>query len=134
MTAKKIFLGLILGLLALQFIGVGLAKTLLPFFGVHMFVDNMAHLGYSRLGTFGVGLLDLLGGVGLLVPRLRGYAAGGLLLVLHGAIGAHIAAHDPAANIVGGAGLSAVLLTLVLVLDRPFIIRDRRTTAAGPAL
>ncbi len=126
MKLKKIILYALVGLLALQFTFIGLAKTALPFFGFDMFVNNMAALNYNRGWTFAVGLVDLLGGLGLLVPRLRGYAALGLIFLLHGAIGSHFTHNDPPANIVGGAAMSIVLLVLVLMLDKPFAITDKR--------
>ncbi len=104
----KIFKTVLIVLFGLQFIGIGIMKVVMPFFGVNMFLDNMAHLGYSHTGTIIVGLVDLIGGIALFIPKFRGYALVGLSLLLAGAIGAHITAGDGADKILGGAGFCLV--------------------------
>lgn len=121
----KIVKNILIGLLALQFIGIGVMKVIMPLFGVDMFVKNMADLNYNYTWTILIGLADLIGGIGLLFKKYRGYAAIALLFLLHGAIGSHVTHNDPLATTVGGAGLAMVLLVLLLILDKPFTIIDK---------
>ncbi len=121
----KIVKNILIGLLALQFIGIGVMKVIMPLFGVNMFVENMAGLNYNYTWTILIGLFDLLGGIGLLFPKYRGYAALGLIFLLHGAVGSHITHNDPIGTTAGGAGLAMVLLVVLLVLDKPFGIIDK---------
>jgi hypothetical protein len=43
----KIVKNILIGLLALQFIGIGVMKVIMPLFGVDIFVKNMSGLNYS---------------------------------------------------------------------------------------
>jgi hypothetical protein len=92
-------------------------------------VDNMAGLNYSYAWTLFIGSLDLLGGIGLIFSKYRGYAACGLLFLLHGAVGSHITHNDPIGTTVGGAGFAMVLLVVLLVLDKPFNVTDKVRTS-----
>jgi putative oxidoreductase len=121
----KIIKNILIGLLALQFIAIGLMKVVMPLFGVNMFVENMATLNYNYTWTIIIGLVDLFGGIGLIFKKYRGYAAISLLFLLHGAIGSHITHNDPLATTIGGAGVSMVLLIIVLLLDKPFGLIDK---------
>ncbi len=121
----KIVKNILIGLLALQFIGIGVMKVVMPLFGVDIFVKNMAGLNYSYTWTILIGLIDLFGGIGLIFKKYRGYAAIALLFLLHGAVGSHITHNDPLATTVGGAGLSMILLVVVLILDKPFGLIDK---------
>jgi putative oxidoreductase len=112
--------------LSLQFIGIGIMKLIMPLFGINMFVDNMAKLNYNYPATLFIGLIDLLGGIGLALPKYRPYAAIGLLFLLHGAIGSHITNGDDAQTILGGAVLSLILILVVLYLEKPFSIIDKQ--------
>lgn len=114
-------------LLAFQFTMIGIMKVIMPFFGVSMFLENMAKLNYNHNWTIFIGLCDLLGGIGLAIPKFRGYAALGLIFLLHGAIGSHITHNDSIGTIVGGAGLSIILLVIILILEKPFAVTDNNT-------
>lgn len=68
-------------LAALFLVGVGLPKLLGEPFQVQLFAD----IGFGQWLRFAVGLLEVAGAIGLLVPRLAGLAATGLLVVMAGA-------------------------------------------------
>jgi hypothetical protein len=61
----------------------------------------------------------------LIFKKYRGYAAVALLFLLHGAIGSHITHNDTIGAIAGGAGISMILLVVVLILDKPFGLIDK---------
>lgn len=74
-------------LLALFFIGgSGLPKLLGDGYAVQLFSD----LGAGQWLRVVVGLLEIAGGVGLLVPRLAGLAASCLVVLMIGATGAQL--------------------------------------------
>lgn len=122
----KILKMILVVLFGVQFTIIGIMKVIMPFFGVNMFLDNMAHLGYSHTGTIIVGLVDLIGGIALFFPKLRGYAVVGLSLLLAGALGAHITAGDEVGKILGGAGFCLVGFAILFFIDKPFSIQDNR--------
>jgi putative oxidoreductase len=123
----KIIRNILAYLLALQFIAIGIMKVVMPLFGVTTFVENMAKLNYNYYWTLLIGLIDLIGGIGLAIPKYRSYAAIGLLFLLHGALGSHITHNDPAKDILGGSFLSLILLIVLLFLEKPFHIIDKKT-------
>ena len=90
----KIVKTIIAYLLALQFAGIGFMKVVMPFFGIDMFLENMASLNYNHTWTLIIGLIDLIGGIALIFPKLRGYGALGLIFLMHGAIGSHVTNND----------------------------------------
>lgn len=113
-------------LLSVQFIGIGIMKTIMPLFGFDMFLKSMAILNYNQLGTFIIGSIDLLGGIGILLPRTRGYSIIGLILLMSGAISAHITAGDSLVTILGGSTMSMLFLAILFHIDKPFAIIDKR--------
>jgi putative oxidoreductase len=121
----RVVKNILIGLLALQFIGIGVMKVIMPIFGVDMFVKNMEGLNYNYAWTVFIGLIDLFGGIGLIFKKTRGYAGIALLFLLHGAVGSHITHNDPVSAIVGGAGVAMVLIVIVLLLDKPFGLIDK---------
>jgi putative oxidoreductase len=121
----KIAKNLLIGLLAIQFIAIGVMKVVMPLFGVDMFVKNMEGLNYGYAWTVFIGALDLTGGIGLLFKKWRGYAALGLIFLMMGAIGSHVTHNDTVGSIVGGAAMSATLLIVLLLLDKPFSFHDK---------
>ncbi|WP_299214110.1 DoxX family protein [uncultured Aquimarina sp.] len=114
-------------LLAIQFAGIGLMKVVMPFFGIDMFLESMAAINYDHTWTIIIGLIDLIGGIALIIPKLRGYGALGLIFLMHGAIGSHITNNDSFMTIAGGAGLSIVLLVILLLIDKPFSVKNNKT-------
>ncbi|MFM2267695.1 MAG: DoxX-like family [Bacteroidota bacterium] len=121
----KIVKNVLIGLLAFQFIAIGVMKLVMPLFGVDMFVKNMEGLNYNYAWTVFIGSLDLLGGVGLLFKKWRGYAALALIFLMQGAIGSHITHNDAFGAIAGGAGFSTILLVVLLLLEKPFSVYDK---------
>ncbi|WP_426246213.1 DoxX family protein [Nocardioides sp. LHG3406-4] len=69
-------------LLATQFVGAGLTKLS----GNAAMVDMFAEIGAGQWFRYLVGVLELAGAIGLLLPRLCGLAALGLTGVMAGAV------------------------------------------------
>ncbi|GAA3086986.1 hypothetical protein GCM10010464_58530 [Pseudonocardia yunnanensis] len=68
-------------LLALVFLAVSYPKVTLD----PVAVDGFAAMGFSVAGTMIIGCLEIAGAIGLLVPRLSGLAALGLVALMIGA-------------------------------------------------
>jgi uncharacterized membrane protein YphA (DoxX/SURF4 family) len=68
-------------LLALEFVMAGLAKV----FGDPAMVEMFATIGIGQWFRYVVGMLELAGAVGVLIPRLSGLAALGLVGLMAGA-------------------------------------------------
>jgi putative oxidoreductase len=122
MKARKIALYVLIGLGALQFCAIGFLKTVGPFIGIDMFIKSMGRLHYDHTWTFLIGMIDLLGGIGLLFKKYRPYAALGIVLLMHGAIGSHATAGDAFVGTLLGPGFAAIIMTIILLLERPLII------------
>jgi uncharacterized membrane protein YphA (DoxX/SURF4 family) len=69
------------GLLALLFLVAGVPKII----GVSQAVEGFAHLGYSPTFRVLIGVLETVGGLGLLVPAVAPYAILLLLVIMGGA-------------------------------------------------
>lgn len=68
-------------------LAVGYVAAALPKLGNDpRMVANFADLGVSATGMHGIGVLELAGATGLLVPRLVGAAATGLVALMIGAV------------------------------------------------
>jgi hypothetical protein len=122
MKGRKIALYILIGLGALQFIAIGILKTVGPFVGIDMFIKSMGRLHYDHTWTFIIGMIDLIGGIGLLFKKYRPYAALGIILLMHGAIGSHATAGDAFGGTLMGPGFAAIIMTVILLLERPLII------------
>ncbi|MCU1447195.1 DoxX family protein [Cryobacterium sp.] len=117
----NIAIWIITGLLALAFIGAGLMKVAQP--RAKLAANGMAWTNdYSDAGVKLVGLAELLGGIGLVLPALTGIApvlvpiaAAALTVIMIGAVVWHLRANDAK-----GALPSAVLgiLSLVVAVTR----------------
>ena len=68
-------------LLALQFVMAGLAKV----FGDPAMVEMFATIGIGQWFRYVVGALEISGAIGVLVPRISGLAALGLVCLMAGA-------------------------------------------------
>ncbi len=75
------------GLLALAFVVAGLPKV----FGASVWIAKFAAWGYPRWSVAVVGLLEVGGGVLLLVPKAARYAVILLLVIMAGAAWTHLA-------------------------------------------
>lgn len=99
------------GLLAVFFAFAGINK----FFGLQQeMVDNFARLGVGVWFRYLVGVLELVGAIGLLIPRLSGLAAMWLAGVMVGAIFTHLLFQPPAYYAV----FPAVLVLLFVLIAR----------------
>ena len=124
MKTKRIILYILIGLGALQFCAIGFLKTVGPFIGIDMFIKSMGRLNYDHTMTFIIGAIDLAGGIGLLFKKYRPYAALGIILLMHGAIGSHATVGDAIAGTLMGPGFAAIIMTLILFLEKPFLVND----------
>lgn len=75
-------------LLAAVFVGVGVSK--LQGTPAARWAERFVHWGYPSPASYVVGVLEILGGIGLLVPRLRPAAALILSAVMIGALATHL--------------------------------------------
>jgi hypothetical protein len=113
----NIAIWIITGLLALAFIGAGIMKVAQP--RAKLAANGMAWTNdYSDAGVKLVGLAELLGGLGLILPAVTGIApilvpiaAAALTVIMIGAIVWHVRANDTK-----GAVPSLVLGILALVV------------------
>ncbi|HEY6271917.1 MAG TPA: DoxX family protein [Terriglobales bacterium] len=88
--ARKIALWIVSILVATMFLLTGSFGLLFPG-KVH---EGFVHYGYSAwFGTF-IAACELLGGIGLLVPRLAAVAATGLSIIMVGAFFTHVSHHE----------------------------------------
>ena len=90
------------GLVAIAFIGAGGAKLA----GVPVMVEMFDKVGLGQWFRYFTGLLEVAGGIGLLIPRYAFYAAGLLAIVMVGAIIAHVA-------VLGGSPAPAAVLLVL---------------------
>ena len=84
--ARVITLWILSGLLVLFFLGSGGAKLA----GAAAMVEMFDKIGRGQWFRYFTGLLEVAGGIGLLIPRYAFYAAGLLAVVMVGAIIAHL--------------------------------------------
>ncbi|MET4105288.1 DoxX family protein [Hymenobacter sp. UYP22] len=105
-STRNIIAWILQGLLALAFLASG-GKKLLDLPGT---VNMFGQLGLPGVLAYIVAIGEVLGGIGLLVPRLVRPAALGLIVIMIGAVGMH------ATKIPGGiaGGMPALVLLLLL--------------------
>src|SRR6266404_1463393 len=90
------------GLVALAFVFVGGGKLA----GTAVMVELFAKVGLGQWFRYFTGLLEVAGGIGLLIPRYAFYAAFLLAIVMVGAIIAHV-------TVLGGSPAPAVALLVL---------------------
>ena len=100
-------------LLALAFLGAGATKLS----GNPEMAANFARWGFPEGFMYVVGALEVAGAIGLLLPRLAGYAAPALVGVMLGAIGTHVL----------HAEWGAIVPPLVLLTGAALVTRARRS-------
>jgi putative oxidoreductase len=95
---RLVTLWILSGLVALAFLGTGGAKLA----GAAAMVELFDEVGRGQWFRYFTGLLEVAGGIGLLIPRYAFYAAGLLGVVMVGAIIAHVTVlgTSPAAPVV----------------------------------
>src|ERR1700731_1038842 len=99
---RAITLWIISGLVAVAFIGAGGAKLA----GAAVMVDLFAKVALGQWFRYFTGLLEVAGGIGLLIPRYAFYAALLLAIVMVGAIIAHV-------TVLGGSPAPALVLLVL---------------------
>jgi putative oxidoreductase len=92
------------GLVALAFIGAGGGKLA----GTAVMVELFDKVGLGQWFRYFTGLLEVAGGIGLLVPRYAFHAARLLAIVMVGAIIAHL-------SVLGGSFTPALVLLVLSV-------------------
>ena len=80
--------------------------------------ENFERWGYPGWFLMFIGVVELLGGLGLLLPKTAGWAASGLVVVMLGAVWTHISHQEGAVAFVPVIFL--VLLSVVAYLRWPF--------------
>lgn len=123
--AARIGLWVLQVLLAVPFVPAGLAKVS----SNPGFVRMFERLGYPAGFYFVVGVVELAGAIGLLIPPVTPYAAAALMCVMAGATYTHVSIGDP----VGRAVFTMVLFALLGVVAwarRPAFLR-KQARAAG---
>lgn len=110
--------------LALAFLKAGSSKLAPGSAWAEMF----RRWGYPRHFYVAIGVIEVAGAVGLLIPRAAGVAASALIVVMAGALFTHLR-HGERQAIVAGVFLA--LLALVAVVRRPrFLRRERKAVAS----
>ena len=115
-------------LLVLMFFMVGLDKFTSP-----GWMERFANWGYPENFLYVIGVLEMLGAVVLLIPRLASYAAGGLIVLMIGATITHLIHGE-----FPGSAIHLILLSIVLYARRPAFLRKQAsqpddTPDAAPA-
>ncbi len=103
----KIALLVVCVLLALEYAFAGIPKMM----GQDEAVQGFRHAGFSDGFRLFIGAAEVSGALGLLVPRLRFWAATGLSIIMIGALVTHVRAHDTFAKM-APAAISLILLVL----------------------
>lgn len=111
---KTIAIWVICVLLAALFAFAGLPKVT----GDPRAVEGFHKGGFPDWFRLFIGAAEIAGAVGLLVPRLRVWAASGLLIIMIGAVATHLRAGDTFDK-VAPAALALLLLAVVAWLVRP---------------
>lgn len=87
------------------------------------------HWGFPDKFYLVIGVLELSGAIGLLIPQMAGYAAAGLIVLMIGAGATHL---------INGEGLQVlrplifiVFLTVVVILKRPWGLQEKPVKTIG---
>lgn len=105
-------------ILALLFVAPGWSKVTSHPGVIRMFQK----FGYPDGFYWVVGVVELAGAAGLLIPPVTAYAAGALMCVMAGATYSHLAAGDPIGRVIQ-TSVSFLLLALVAWSRRPTFLR-----------
>ncbi len=107
---KTIAVWIVSILLTAMFIFAGGGKLLQPDQAKPMFV----HYGYAAWFATFIGTCEVLGAIGLLIPRLAGLAASGLSIIMVGAAYTHVS-HREYTNAIVPLVLLVLLITVAYV-------------------
>ncbi len=116
---KKVALTVASILVGLLFLASGVGKLANPAGSAKLF----AHFGYPGWFATVIGAVEVLGGVGLIIPRVASVAAGALGVVMLGAAFSHLRAGE----------WNRVAFTLVLFVGLVVIGMKRRSNAQPAA-
>lgn len=111
---KKIVVWILSILVSALFLFAGLTKLLKPAEARAMFVQ----VGYAPWFAIFIGVCETLGGIGMLVPRLRALAAGGLSIIMVGAF-LTLAVHHQY-----GQSITPIVVLAVLILVIYMQVKD----------
>jgi uncharacterized membrane protein len=125
MKAAKIAMWIVVGLTALWFATLGLAK----FMAEESLVQSMASIHYNETFTRLLGLGEMAAAAGLIVAGTRRQAAQFIMILMAGAIGSHIAAGQGIPSAVPAA-VAFLLGATIILLDRQL---SRQRVAETPA-
>lgn len=96
----------------LLWLGVIIAATIFVYAGwsklTGVEIGQFEAWGYTPAFAVGIGVIEVVGGIGLLIPRTSGWASLALVAVMLGTIGTHLGEADY------GAALAPVLMVVVL--------------------
>ena len=99
---QSVALWIVKGLLAAIFFAAGGAKL----YGVPMMVENFEHIGLGQWFRYVTGLLEVAGGIAILLPSITAFGALLLSCIMVGAVVTHV-------FIIGGSALPAIVLLLL---------------------
>ena len=112
--ATRIAVWVVCVLLALEYAFAGITKLI----GQDEAVQGFRQAGFGDGFRLFIGAAEAAGAIGLLVLRLRFWAASGLTIIMIGALATHVRAGDPVAKM-APAAISLVLLVLTAWTTRP---------------
>ena len=102
------------GLLALLYVGAGVPKVV----GVESAVTGFQSMGYPAWFRVVIGVIEIGGGVALLIPRLAFYGAGALGVVMIGAAYTLVVHGEP--------GIAIPIVCLLLLATLAYLRRPTR--------
>ena len=117
---KNIVSWVISGLLALLFLFAGSGKLM----NDPTTVANFEKWGFSGSFMMIIGVLEVLGGIGLLIPKLRLLAALGLVGIMLGAVGTHVMNGEFSEPM-----FFVSIIALVLLLVLAFVLKPNRVAS-----
>lgn len=123
-TLKKIGAWIVFVVLGLFYIQMGLMK-----FIVSGWTERFASWGYPVYFQYVIGVLELLSGIGLFVPRVRAYAAAALTLVMLGALATHLIYWEQP-NIVVTLTLSLIMASITYAHRHKLVWRRKEPAAS----
>jgi uncharacterized membrane protein YphA (DoxX/SURF4 family) len=111
-STRNIIAWILQGLAGLAFIFIGGMKVKdLP-----ATVDNFVKMGFPGWFGYLIAFGELLGGIGLLIPRTVRLAAAGLIIIMIGAVWVHLTKiPNGAATVAPAAGLLVILIAIFLL-------------------
>ncbi|MDX1382263.1 MAG: DoxX family protein [Thermoanaerobaculia bacterium] len=113
---KNVILWVVSALLAVGFVFAGAAKVVVDPAAA---AENFEALGFPGGMAMFIGICEIAGGIGLLVPRLAGLAASGLVIIMIGAVYVHVA-NTPLAEAIPALVMGLLCVFVVYSRGLPF--------------